>query len=46
MPIRKKFGPGIANELVKDESATAFYASQALIIARVGKEIAAVLRGY
>lgn len=46
MPIERMFGPGIANELVKDESAAEFRASQPMIIARVAKEIAAVLRGY
>lgn len=46
MPIQRMFGPGIANELVKDESAGAFRASQPMIIARVAKEIAAVMRGY
>lgn len=45
-PIAKEFGPGIANELVKDQSAQTFYASLPRIIDRVGKEIAAVLRGF
>lgn len=45
-PIKKMFGPGIANELIKDQSAAAFRNSLPLIINRVGKEIAAVLRGY
>ena len=45
-PIKKMFGPGIAKELIKDQSKAEFYAAQPLIIARVGTEIAAVLRGY
>lgn len=46
LPISKMFGPSIAKEIVKDESAQAFYASAPRIIERVGKEIAAVMRGY
>lgn len=46
LPISKMFGPSIAKEIVKDESAQAFYASAPRIVDRVGKEIAAVLRGY
>lgn len=45
-PIKKMFGPGIAKELIKDQTKAEFYAAQPMIIARVGKEIAAVLRGY
>mgnify|MGYP007011820782 CR=1 FL=1 len=45
-PIEKLLGPALAKELVKDESAQEFYAAQPMIIDRVAKEIAAVLRGY
>ncbi|MEE9923994.1 MAG: hypothetical protein PBV01_11600 [Brucella anthropi] len=45
-PIERLFGPGIANELVRDQSAQTFYGSMPRIIDRVGKEIAAVLRGF
>lgn len=45
-PIRKLFGPSIPKEMVKDKSKEAFYAAAPRIVDRVGKEIAAVLRGY
>jgi len=45
-PIERLFGPGIANELIKDQSAQAFYSALPRIVERAGKEIAAVLRGF
>ncbi|WP_125334407.1 hypothetical protein [Brucella anthropi] len=45
-PIERLYGPGIANELVKDQSAQTFYGNMPRIVDRVGKEIATVLRGY
>lgn len=46
LPIERLFGPGIANELVRDKSAQTFYAAAPRILERVGKELAAVLRGF
>ncbi|RWX72565.1 hypothetical protein [Mesorhizobium sp. M2A.F.Ca.ET.039.01.1.1] len=46
LPIEMLYGPGIANELVKDESAQSFYEALPRILDRVGKEIATVLRGF
>lgn len=46
LPIEQTFGPSIPKEIVKDQSAAAFYASTDAILNRVGKEIAAVLRGF
>lgn len=46
LPIEMMFGPGIANELVKDQAAQSFYTSLPRILDRVGKEIAAILRGF
>ncbi len=46
LPIEKMYGPSIPKEIVKDQAPRAFYDSIPLIAARVGKEIAAALRGY
>lgn len=42
-PIKQVYGPNIARELVKDESAAAFKAGSSLIADRVAHEIARVL---
>jgi hypothetical protein len=44
--IKMEYGPSVPKEIVKDEAAKAFYASTTRIADRVGKEIAAVLRGF
>lgn len=46
LPIEKMYGPSIPREIVKDQAPRAYYDSVPLIAARVGKEIAAALRGY
>ena len=46
LPIEKLFGPSVPRELVKDQSKQTFYASTFRIVDRVGKEIAAVMRGF
>lgn len=46
LPIQKVFGPSVPKEMVKGETERAFYSSAELIVNRVGKEIAAVLRGF
>jgi hypothetical protein len=46
LPIRQTFGPSVPKEMVKDQSAATFYAAVPAIVERVGKEIAAVLRGF
>jgi hypothetical protein len=46
LPVKKAFGPSIPKEMVKDETAKAFYASAFKIVDRVGKEIEAVMRGH
>lgn len=45
-PISRVWGPSIPVEMVKDATLEAFYASAPQIIARVSKEIAAVMRGF
>lgn len=45
-PIKQVFGAGIARELVRDHAPDAYNASVPLILARIEKEILAVLRGF
>jgi hypothetical protein len=46
LPIKQTYGPSIPKELVKDQTAATFQAAVPSIVDRVGKEIAAVLRGF
>jgi hypothetical protein len=46
LPIKPLFGANIAVELVRDAPPQIFQAAQSFIVARIEKEIAAVLRGY
>lgn len=46
MPIKRMSGPSVPKEMVKDQSLGAFNASMPRVIDRVGREIAAVLRGF
>lgn len=45
-PLHQVFGAGIAKELVRDSAPNAYNASVPLILARIDKEILAVLRGF
>lgn len=46
LPIRKMYGPNLANEMVKDQSLDAWNNAVQSIPDRVGHEIAALLKGY
>ncbi len=46
LPIKRMSGPSIPKEMVKDQSREAFENSMPRVVARVGREIAAVLRGF
>lgn len=46
LPIQRAFGPSVPKEMVKDQTAAEFYSATPRIVARVGKEIAAVMRGF
>lgn len=46
LPIGKLYGPSVPKEMVKDQTAQEFYASCGMIVDRVGKELAAVMRGF
>ena len=46
LPIKTLYGPNVADELMRDAPPKLFEAAKAAIIARVEKEIKAILRGY
>lgn len=45
-PIKRLSGPSVAKEMVKNESRDAFERAMPRVVDRVGREIAAVLRGF
>ena len=46
LPIKRMSGPSIPKEMVKGQSREAFEGSMPRVVDRVGREIAAVLRGF
>ncbi len=45
-PIKRLSGPSVPREMVRDQSRAVFEASMPNIVNRIGKQIAAVLRGF
>lgn len=46
LPLKRLSGPSVPKEMVKDLSKSTFESAPPRIVARVGREIAAVLRGF